>query len=54
MYDLTRVVYSFLILANECESVWDSIMCWPRSGANKTVSLPCPPYVNKFNTQSKF
>ncbi len=43
----------FKLDPNMCEFTWDQILCWPETFVNRTVSIPCPNYVNKFNKKSK-
>ncbi len=36
-----------------CSLMWDSVTCWPETSVNTTARMPCPDYINKFNTKSK-
>jgi hypothetical protein len=37
----------------KCPIIFDTVTCWPQADVNTTFSLPCPNYINKFNTKSK-
>src|SRR4051794_3934417 len=26
-----------------CNATWDSVICWPATPANSSITLPCPP-----------
>lgn len=36
-----------------CGRVWDTIACWPPTPSGSMVTIPCPNYLNGFNTKSK-
>ncbi|XP_076094370.1 secretin receptor-like isoform X2 [Mytilus galloprovincialis] len=33
-----------------CERVWDTISCWPPTPPGSLATIPCPSYLNGFNT----
>ncbi|CAC5389832.1 PTHR1 [Mytilus coruscus] len=33
-----------------CERVWDTIACWPSTPPGSLATIPCPNYLNGFNT----
>lgn len=35
-----------------CERFWDGVLCWPPTKNGTTAVLPCPNYVNGFNTRA--
>ena len=37
-----------------CERVWDTLVCWPPTPAGSIASIPCPNYLNGFNTARKY
>ncbi|CAC5389829.1 PTHR1 [Mytilus coruscus] len=34
-----------------CTRVWDTISCWPPTPSGSMVTIPCPNYLNGFNTK---
>jgi hypothetical protein len=44
----------FRLVNQTCETVWDTVYCWPETLVNMTVQISCPNYVDKFNMKRNF
>ncbi|XP_062604012.1 parathyroid hormone/parathyroid hormone-related peptide receptor-like isoform X1 [Saccostrea cucullata] len=38
---------------SSCSATWDSLACWPQTKAGETAIIPCPNYLNSFDSSAK-
>ena len=51
--DYYSLVRGMVVTGDGVGVSFDDVVCWPAAGANTTITIPCPGYVNLLDTEGK-